>query len=245
MNPVEAPNSNTPPAIIHLPASGAVDLCFVLLHGLGADAASMEPVRAALRTQYPQAALVSLNAPLSLAEGGQAWFAVEDLNDLDADVLEQRLAERLDQALPALVQRVQAWAQHFELDWERIALVGFSQGATMALEAVQAQDRLAGRVLAFSGGHVRVPERAPHEVSLHLLHGLDDALVPYPPVVSMARTLVSLGADVTADVLPGVGHELHPKLVDKAMEQLRTFLPARMWRAAQEAAAEQAQQAKH
>jgi len=245
MNSVTPQESNIPPALVHLPASGPVDLCFVLLHGLGADAASMEPVRAALRAQYPQAALVSLNGPLSLAEGGQAWFAVEGLNDLDAEVLEQRLAERLDQALPALVQRVQAWAKHFELDWERVALAGFSQGATLALEAVQAQDRLAGRVLAFSGGHVRVPQHAPHEVSIHLLHGLDDALVPYPPVVNMARTLVSLGADITADVLPGVGHELHPKLVDKAMEQLRSFLPARLWRAAQAAAAEQDQQVKH
>ncbi|MBB4842789.1 phospholipase/carboxylesterase [Paucibacter oligotrophus] len=238
MNPVETQDSNTPPALVHLPASGAVDLCFVLLHGLGADAASMEPLRAALRAQYPQAALVSLNAPLALAEGGRAWFAVDGLD-------EAVLAQRLDAALPALIQRVQGWARHFGLDWGRIALAGFSQGATLALEAVQAQDQLAGRVLAFSGGHGRVPERAPHEVSLHLLHGLDDGLVPYRPVVNMARTLVALGADVTADVLPGIGHELHPKLVDKAMEQLRTFVPARLWRAAQEAAAEQDRQAKH
>ena len=30
-----------------------------------------------------------------------------------------------------------------------------------------------------------------------------------------------LGADVTADIRPGIGHELHPQLIDKALEQLR------------------------
>ncbi|MDC8787046.1 esterase [Roseateles koreensis] len=222
----------TPPAIVHLPASGAVDLCFILLHGVGADAASMDPLREALRAQYPQAALVSLNGPVPAPGGGQAWF---DVDGLTAD----SLTERLDQALPELIQRIQSWGLHFELSGERVALAGFSQGATMALEAAQAQEGLVGRVLAFSGGHAKRPDHAPHEVSIHLLHGMADALVPYQPVVTMARTLVSLGADVTADILPDIGHELHPTLIEKGMAQLRTFVPARLWRAAAAAAAEQ------
>jgi phospholipase/carboxylesterase len=31
-------------------------------------------------------------------------------------------------------------------------------------------------------------------------------------------------------VLPGIGHELHPRLIDQAIEQLRTFLPKKVWR---------------
>ena len=50
---------------------------------------------------------------------------------------------------------------------------------------------------------------------------------------------MALGADITADVLPHVGHELHPALIERAMEQLRTFIPARLWREAVLAAAEQ------
>ena len=37
---------------------------------------------------------------------------------------------------------------------------------------------------------------------------------------------------MTADVLPGIGHELHPRLIDHAIEQLRTFLPKKVWQAA-------------
>jgi phospholipase/carboxylesterase len=43
---------------------------------------------------------------------------------------------------------------------------------------------------------------------------------------------MAFGGDVTADVVPDVGHELHPALIDKAIEQLRTFLPKKVWRQA-------------
>ena len=45
-------------------------------------------------------------------------------------------------------------------------------------------------------------------------------------------------ADITADVLPHVGHALAPALVERALQQLRTFIPARLWREAVMTAAE-------
>jgi phospholipase/carboxylesterase len=65
---------------------------------------------------------------------------------------------------------------------------------------------------------------------VHLLHGLRDVVIPPALPVDSAERLLALGGDVTADVLPGIGHELHPTLVAKALEQLRTFLPKRVWR---------------
>ena len=57
-------------------------------------------------------------------------------------------------------------------------------------------------------------------------------------MVDAAQALVDLGADVTADLLPHIDHSLHPALIEKAMEQLRTFIPARLWRDALIAAQE-------
>lgn len=223
-------------AIVALPTSGPVELLFLLFHGVGGQAANMAPLATALRAQYPQAAVVSLNGPQPFdAQPGGAgfqWFSV-------LGVTEENRAERVAAALPEFLARVRAWAQHFELDWGRVALAGFSQGAIMSLAAVQAEPQLAGRVLAIAGRFVKPPEQAPQDVCVHLLHGLDDAVLPYQPMVESAKTLVQLGADVTAHVLPGIGHELHPALVEKAMEQLRTFVPARLWREAMQAAQEQ------
>ena len=220
--------------LAHLPASGRADLLFLLFHGFNATAAAMAPLAARLAAEYPQAAVLGLDAPD--AAGGAAgsdaqgaagcqWFAAQG-------VTEANRAERVAAALPAFVTSVRRLSAHFELPWERTALVGFSQGAIMALEAVQAEPQLAGRVLAFSGRHATAPLHAPRDTTVHLLHGLDDRVIPCGPVIDSAQRLVALGGDVTADVLPGIAHELHPALIDKAVEQLRTFLPKKVWREA-------------
>ncbi|MBV8500678.1 MAG: esterase [Paucibacter sp.] len=223
-------------ALVELPATGKTELLFLLCHGVGGDGAQMAPLAAALRAQYPQAAIVSLNGPERCDDPqcgpGWQWFSMLDRSPAV-------IAAQVKQALPGFVARVRQWAGHFELDWPLVALVGYSQGAIMSLEAVQAQARLAGRVIGLSGAYAWLPEAAPQDVCVHLLHGMQDEVLPYQPIVSAARELVSLGADVTADVLPGIGHAIDPRLVDKAMEQLRTFLPGKLWREAVLQAAEQ------
>ena len=69
---------------------------------------------------------------------------------------------------------------------------------------------------------------APRDTTVHLLHGLDDRVIPCGPVIDSAHRLVALGGDVTADVLPNIAHQLHPALIDQAIEQLRTFLPKKV-----------------
>ena len=234
-----------PRAIVNLPAHGKTELLFLLFHGVGGQASNMAPLAAALREQYPQAAIVSLNGPVAFdgmpaasGTGGFQWFSVNGITDVNR-------GHRVDAAMPDFITRIRAWAAHFELDWPMVALAGFSQGAIMALEAVQAEPNLVGRVIAVGSRYAYVPQHAPQGVCIHLLHGTADAVLPYRLTVDAANALIAEGADVTADVLPGIGHELHPKLVERAMEQLRTFIPARLWREAVVAAAEQDKGIKH
>jgi phospholipase/carboxylesterase len=214
-------------ALVRLPEQGAPDLLFLLFHGVGANAANMAGLATRLATEYPQAAVVCLDGPDAFdgapAGDGRQWFSVRG-------VTEANRPERVATALPRFVAEVRAAQQRFGANVPCTALVGFSQGAIMALEAVQAEPGLAGRVLAFSGRHAVAPMHAPTDTTVHLLHGMDDRVMPAGAAIDSAERLVALGGDVTADVLPGIGHELHPKLVDRAIEQLRTFLPKRVWR---------------
>ena len=217
----------TTSALAHLPDSGDPELLYLLFHGVGATAEAMVPLARRLVQEYPQAAVLCLNAPdaFDAVPGGGAghqWFSVRGVD-------EQNRPERVAAALPAFIATVRALQLRFGMAWERTALAGFSQGAIMALEAVQAEPLLAGRVLAFAGRHASAPTHAPLDTTVHLLHGLADAVIPAAAAIDSAQTLVELGADVTADVLPGIGHELHPTLIDRALEQLRTFLPKRVW----------------
>jgi phospholipase/carboxylesterase len=206
------------------------DLLFALLpdSGLAPDGPdTLAPLAAALQAQYPNAITMTLHAPLRDGEGRCRWW-------LDTEPS----AESVTAALSQLIDRLRREAARLNLPWQRVALAGVGDGALLALEALQAEPELAGRVLAFAGGYLSRPEHAPKDVCVHLLHGLADERYPYLNVVDAAQSLVDLGADVTADLLPHLDHGLHPALIDKAMEQLRTFIPARLWREAVLAAQE-------
>jgi phospholipase/carboxylesterase len=200
-------------------------LMFLLFHGVGGTPQSMAPLAQALSAEYPDALLVSVAAPLPFDGGGpgRQWFSVVGID-------ERNRPQRVAAALPGFVATVREFQARHAMPWQRTALVGFSQGAIMALESVQAEPQLAGRVLAFSGRHASAPDHAPADTCVHLLHGLDDRVVPPGPAIDSAERLVALGGDVTADMLPGIGHEPHPRLVAKAIEHLRGFLPKKVWR---------------
>ena len=227
--------------LARLPEHGAPDLLYLLFHGVGSSAAHMAPLAQRLALEYPQAAVLCVDGPEvydAVFTAGSAdmpnvpnvplerqWFSIRRLDDANR-------ATRVAAALPAFIGVIRSLQQRFCIGWERTALAGFSQGAVMALEAVQAEPQLAGRVLAFAGRHVAAPAHAPADTTVHLFHGLTDAVIPHAGAVESARRLMTLGGDVTADVLPGIGHELHPALIDKAIDQLRTFLPKKVWREA-------------
>lgn len=208
--------------------SPAPQLLFVLLpdSGIAPDGPdTLAPLAAALQRQYAGAALLTVHPPLRDAEGRCRWWAEPSATP-----------DGVAAVLPRLVQHLRAEAARLNLPWQRVALAGVGDGALLALEAVQAEPALVGRVLAFAGGYLARPETAPQDVCVHLLHGLEDRQYPYRNVVDAAQALVELGADVTADLLPHLDHGLHPALIDKAMEQLRSFIPARLWREALAAA---------
>ena len=212
------------------PDAVAPDLLFALLPdgGIAPDGPdTLAPLATALHAQYPKAVTLTLHPPLRDAEGRCRWWAGDAPSP-----------EGLAAALPHLIERLRQEAARLDLPWQRVALAGVGDGAMLALEAVQVEPALVGRVMSFAGGYLARPDTAPHEVCVHLLHGLEDRRFPYRHVVDAAQSLVDLGADVTADVLPHLDHGLHPALIDKAMEQLRTFIPARLWREAVIAAQE-------
>src|SRR5690606_17260588 len=101
-------------------------------------------------------------------------------------------------------------------------------------EAAQAEEALAGRVLAFGGRYASLPSHAPRYTTIHLLHGADDAVVPVLHAKAAHGRLAQLRADATIDVASNVGHELHPALVERAIVRLKTCVPLRDWQTARQ-----------
>jgi phospholipase/carboxylesterase len=215
-------------AIILQQPVGAARQLVLLFHGLGADAADLGPVGQRLAAEYSQALVVSVRAPYPCDFGfGYQWISSVDLDDA-------RRIERVRAEMPGFAQEVRRWQQQAGLGAEATVLIGFSQGAMMVLEAVShaGDTAIAGRVVALAGRYAQLPEEAPAGTTLFFVHGKADEVVPYGYTVEAARHLVSLGADVVADVIPFVGHTIDTEMLELVVERLRQHIPQRHWEAA-------------
>ena len=217
--------------IIQQPDGPAQQLV-LLFHGVGSSAQNMLPVGEHLAAAYPNAAVISVQAPFASDFGqGWQWFSV-------ACVTEDNRPARVLEAMPLFVKAVQGWQQHTGVTPHATVLVGFSQGAIMALESTQREAEgehdalLAGRVVALSGRFAQDPRHAPAATVLHFIHGKHDPVMPYAHTVRAAEMLIQQGADVTADVIPFLEHAVTPEVLELVVERLQGYVPQRHWRAA-------------
>ncbi len=206
-------------------------LLFIHLHGVGAQPLAMAPVAERFAAAFPHAVHLLPDGfePYDVGPEGRQWFSVRGIDDGNRPA-------RVAAALPKLAELVAAAQHHFGIGSASTALIGFSQGGIVALEAAQLEPTLAGRVVAIAARYARLPDHAPSATVVHLAHGKFDTVVPARFTVEAATHLVSLGGDVTADIVPGIGHAPHAELVDRAIEHMRTYLPRRVWEEALAAA---------
>jgi phospholipase/carboxylesterase len=210
-----------------LPAQGDPEQLIVLLHGWGEDGRAMAPLAQALRAQFPQAAVLAPDAPgeAGAGKGGRQWYGIRQLDPVTWPA-------RVEAALAVLEPWVRAQQQRLRVAPAATALGGFSQGAILALELATRQDGIAGRVLAFGGRYMAPPPLAPRHATIHLFHGSADKVIPDSGSREALQTLAELQGDATLDIADGIGHELHPVLIDCALHRLKTHIPLRTWQAA-------------
>ena len=184
----------------------------LLFHGVGSSARDLAPLGEALAPHLPDALIVSVQAPEASGRGWQ-WFSVQA-------VTEANRPARVAAAMPAFVQAVQQWQQACAVGPAATTLIGFSQGAIMALESTQLDSPPAARVVALSGRFARPPRTAHASVYTHLMHGDADAVMPVQGAVQASAQLQALGVAATLDRFPGLGHSIDQRVVDAIVRRL-------------------------
>ena len=177
---------------------------FVFLHASGADARSMIPAAFKYQGRFPSAALV-VPSGFSLyrkTPESKQWFSTKDLS------AENHL-DRVSAILPRIEQLVRREQTNHRVPSERTVLIGYSQGATVALEAVKAFPELAGAVVAYSARFARLPQAGTRMDSrIHLVHGEYDSVVSRVYAERAERALAGLRVPVTLDIIQDLGHAL-------------------------------------
>jgi phospholipase/carboxylesterase len=213
-------------ALVIQEPQGAAAQLLLFFHGVGATPEGLAPLAQRIATEFSP-------FPSDLG-GGFQFFSVRGIT-------EENRPERVAQAMPQFIAMIRAWQLKSGVSPNATAVIGFSQGAIMALEASQfqtdASNVLAGRVIAIAGRFAVPPTRAPAEMTLHFIHGKADQVIPYAHTISGAERLIALGADVTADVIPFLDHAINSEVEDLIVQRLKTYAPKRIWEEALRGAA--------
>lgn len=191
------------------PASGVAKQLVVLLHGYGADGNDLIDLGATWQELLPDAAFVSPHAPepCGMAPVGRQWweltFRDPDERWRGVNKAEPDLNHFLDQELARL-----------GLAPEKLALVGFSQGAMMALHVGLRRAVMPAAIVAYSGqlvGAEHIKTDAKGKPPILIVHGDQDNIVP---VTSMFEALAALGkAEIPAQwhLSAGIAHGIDPE----------------------------------
>jgi phospholipase/carboxylesterase len=198
-----------PPTPLHL---------VLLFHGVGSNAPDLAPLGEALAPHLPDAVIVSVQAP-DAAGRGWHWFSIQGVTEADRPA-------RVAAAMPGFVQTVQRWQEAAALAPAQTTLIGFSQGAIMALESTQLDRPPATRVVALSGRFAQPPRIAHASVRTHLMHGDTDAVMPVLGAVDALAQLQALRAAATLDRFPGLGHGIDGRVVEAIVRRLNDSMPA-------------------
>jgi phospholipase/carboxylesterase len=196
---------------------GRADAAVVMIHGRGASAEGMLDLAAEF--VVPRIAYVAPQAATS------TWYPHSFLAPLAQN--EPALSEAL-----ATIGRVVADVVAQGVPHERIVLLGFSQGACLALEYAARNARRWGGVVALSGGLIG-PDGTPRDYAGRLdgtpvfLGCSDvDSHIPLNRVHESADVLGKLGGSVTKRIYPGMGHTIVADEVAHVQQLLRSFAAA-------------------
>lgn len=193
----------------------------ILLHGVGAHGASLAWM--ADHLALPGLAFAAPDAPFAFdaAPGGPArqWFSVAGVTPENRPA---RIAAARAPFDAVLAQTIAAHGLTGHPD--RVALIGFSQGAIMALDAVATGRWPVGALIALSGRLATQPPLSPAATKILIAHGKQDTVIPATEATSAHAALTAAGANPDLVLEDRVGHAPGPE----GMARARTLLAAWM-----------------
>jgi predicted esterase len=188
----------------------------LLVHGRGGSAQDILSLGLTLIEGVSGIALLAPQAP------GRTWYPQRFLAPLTQN--EPFLTSALG-TMTALLAR----AQDAGIPPERVALLGFSQGACLSLEFAARHPRRYGAIIAFSGavigppGTVRTALGSLAGTPVYLGCSNRDFHIPEASVQESAEALAALGGRVETAIFPGLGHTVNAEEVAAAQALIKAL----------------------
>jgi len=196
----------------------------ILLHGYGSNCDDLITLAPELRTYLPNAKFISLNAPLPFENDpygdGRQWFS---LIKRDSNSMYKGAAE----AAEWVKQYIAEISEKTAVPYNKIALIGFSQGSMLAMQTAYRLGTELGAVLCYSGMLIK-PELLSAEIVSRppamLIHGEEDQVLPSACLGMACKALEEAGVSVEGILRPYLGHGIDGQGIKAGGEFLRRML---------------------
>jgi phospholipase/carboxylesterase len=187
----------------------------VFLHGYGADGKDLIELGNQWRSILPDTSFVSPNAAdrCAASPSGRQWFPLSASPPDDPRGAADRW-KGAKAARPAIDAFLDAELQRLGLDDSKLALVGFSQGAMMAMHVGLRRRRAPGAIIGYSGmligpehlGEAKARNARGEPPPILLTHGDQDSVLPFEAMFIAANELAAAEIPCQWHLSFGIGH---------------------------------------
>jgi len=186
-------------------SAGKTESLVILLHGLGSNGKDLLSLAPILAANLPNTAFISPDAPFACDmvpegyEGSYQWFSLQDRDP-------HMILQGVRSAQPILDSFITEQIEKYDVQPEKVVLLGFSQGTMMSLYTAPRYPAQLGGILGYSGALCGEPGL--RKMPICLIHGEADDVVPLTAYNHARGKLIGKGFRVSGHTTAGLAHSI-------------------------------------
>ncbi len=202
-----------------------------LLHGYGDDAHGLGSLIPFINKELSNTTFISINAPFECEQGmGKQWFSLvgydpESLKSTPTitEEFKEVFVNGLKHGSEELYQTIKTISADRGISFNKIGLLGFSQGCMVSLYSAVNMDEQLGAVCGFSGCFELFDDefdtfQAVSKPPIYVFHGAEDNVVPVEAGKRAHLNLKCSGIDAQLHIEKGVPHSIGGESLSLAVQ---------------------------
>ncbi|WP_341808854.1 alpha/beta hydrolase [Wolbachia endosymbiont (group E) of Neria commutata] len=190
----------------------------VFLHGWGSSGDNFIHLAKVMSKFLPDSYFVAPNAPFEREIGdGYQWFSLEDRS-------EDALYNGVKNAALIVNNFIETKLREMNLSDAQLSLVGFSQGAMLAIHTALTRMQPCASVVGYSGRFLS-PSKVASEIkskpNMCLIHGDADDVVPFSSLGLAVKALKENGVNVEGHAIHSLEHMINDKGIKLGIEFIK------------------------
>lgn len=221
-------------------ADGESKYLVIFFHGWGSNKEDLIALSGYFKTISPNIHFISVDAPDLCESGfGYQWFSLKEANFEYIENEINKNNSNLDDFISTVEREIRKnniilkdfiefQSKRLNIDYDRIILAGFSQGAIMSMYAgITVSKKLCG-IVAFSGlfpvavNDLNTILRTKQKILM--LHGEDDHVIPFQYFQYSVDTLKRFDFDLTCYLLENLGHRMDDRCISFAKQFIESII---------------------